>query len=143
VPLGKVIAVLVEEEGDVPAFASYSGESNSAAPSEPAQAQQEAPTQAAPTPTSAGASQPVSQSGDRQFASPFAKKLATEGSLDIGTVQGTGPNGRVIAADVKDALSKPRAAPAQATPAAAAPSQAAPQAVSDLPPSMFTDIENS
>ena len=78
----------------------------------------------APTPTPA-------TSGDRIVASPLAKRIAEQKGIDLSTVTGSGPNGRIVKADVESA--KPGAAPA----AAAAPSPtptpaAAPQLGGDL-----------
>ena len=42
----------------------------------------------------------VSSSGDRIFASPLAKKLASEQGIDLSKVKGTGNNGRIIKADI-------------------------------------------
>ena len=54
-------------------------------------------------------------SGSRVFASPLARHLAAETGLDVATLKGSGPNGRVIRADVEAAgkASKPADAPAQ------------------------------
>jgi len=43
---------------------------------------------------------------DRIIASPRAKKIAAEHDLDIETVQGSGPSGRIVVADVEAALSR-------------------------------------
>jgi pyruvate dehydrogenase E2 component (dihydrolipoamide acetyltransferase) len=40
------------------------------------------------------------------FASPYAKKLAKEKNLDLGTVKGSGPHGRIVSEDLKAAQSK-------------------------------------
>lgn len=71
------------------------------------------------------------------FVSPLAKKLAGDADLPLAGIQGTGPNHRIIAADVKEALSQPRAAApvAQVVPAKAAPAKAV--VPSDLPASAF------
>ena len=42
--------------------------------------------------------------GSRVFASPLAKRIASENSIDISKVAGTGPNGRVVKADVEKAI---------------------------------------
>ncbi len=59
----------------------------------------------------------------RVFASPLARRLAEEAGLHIEDIRGTGPNGRVVRADVERAASRmgpvAKAAPAQAAPAAA------------------------
>ena len=67
-----------------------------------------------PTPVAAPAA-----SGDRIVASPLAKRIAEQKGLDLSTIKGSGPNGRIVKADVEDAT--PGAAPAkEATPAPAA-----------------------
>ena len=38
------------------------------------------------------------------FASPLAKKVATEGGVDLSNVSGSGPSGRIVKADVEEAL---------------------------------------
>ncbi|MSO75707.1 MAG: biotin/lipoyl-binding protein [Alphaproteobacteria bacterium] len=71
------------------------------------------------------------RTGGRLFVSPLARRLASEAGIDLGSVSGSGPGGRIVRADVEAARSVPRvlapAAPA-AAPAArpAAPSPAAP-----------------
>ena len=78
-------------------------------------AQAAEPTAAAPRPQAAAASPAPSQSNDRVKASPLAKRIAVNKGLDLTAVAGTGPNGRIVKADV-DALSgegrSPVAAPA-------------------------------
>jgi pyruvate dehydrogenase E2 component (dihydrolipoamide acetyltransferase) len=77
----------------------------------------------------------------RLIASPLVRKLARENSLDLSRVQGTGPGGRIIRADISGLLSGTPAAPAPATsgpatagaPAAAAP-PAAPLPAAAAPP---------
>jgi len=73
----------------------------------------------APSPAPAA---PKSSDGARIFASPLARRIAGQKGLDLGTIKGTGPRGRIVKADVENA----EAAPAQAAPAtAAAPTAAA------------------
>jgi pyruvate dehydrogenase E2 component (dihydrolipoamide acetyltransferase) len=43
------------------------------------------------------------QAGDRVKASPLAKKLAADSGVDLGRVQGSGPGGRIVRADVEAA----------------------------------------
>lgn len=59
----------------------------------------------------------------RRFISPNARRVAAELSVDIATVQGTGPGGRVVSEDVEAAAARQPApsAPAPARPVAAAP----------------------
>ncbi|MEU6266999.1 dihydrolipoamide acetyltransferase family protein, partial [Saccharopolyspora shandongensis] len=81
------------------------------APAEPA---------AAPAPAPAAPAAPAEQ-GAKPKASPLAKAVAKEKGVDLSTVQGTGPGGRIIRADIEAVAS---AAPAAAAPAAAAPAAA-------------------
>ena len=78
----------------------------------------------------------------RAIASPLARRIAAQKGLDLSSLTGSGPNGRIVKADVENA--KPGAAPAKAAapaaqpaaevPAAAAPAPAAkPAAVPDIP----------
>jgi pyruvate dehydrogenase E2 component (dihydrolipoamide acetyltransferase) len=54
-------------------------------------------------------------SGDRIFASPLAKRIAANARIDLAAIKGSGPNGRVVKADVENAFSggvtRPVAAP--------------------------------
>jgi pyruvate dehydrogenase E2 component (dihydrolipoamide acetyltransferase) len=86
-----------------PAPAPKGPESSASAPAAkkqtPAQAQKPAP--AAPKPE-AGSRKPVADSG-RLLASPLAKSLAIELGIDLRTIQGSGPGGRIVERDVKAA----------------------------------------
>ena len=42
-------------------------------------------------------------SGERVFASPLARRLARDAGLDINSLKGTGPHGRIVAIDVQNA----------------------------------------
>jgi pyruvate dehydrogenase E2 component (dihydrolipoamide acetyltransferase) len=96
-----------------------------------------APLAAKPTPAiaTAAAAAPASTpftplalaaatSGDRIFVSPLAKRMAGQAGIDLGALRGTGPNGRIVKADVDKALAggavraapAPRAAQTQAGP---------------------------
>ncbi|NLS28725.1 Dihydrolipoyllysine-residue acetyltransferase component of pyruvate dehydrogenase complex [Sphingomonas sp. S2M10] len=116
VKVGTVIAVIAGEGEDV------SSASAAPAPSPtPAPAPAPTPTASAPAPTPtpapAPAAQPAAASGSRVKASPLARRIAADKGVDLAGVTGSGPNGRIVKADVEGA--KPGAAPA-AQPAAAA-----------------------
>ncbi|WP_029014326.1 pyruvate dehydrogenase complex dihydrolipoamide acetyltransferase [Niveispirillum irakense] len=117
------IAVILEEGEDASAIgAPKAAPKAEAAPAPKAEA-------AAPTAAPAPAAKPASAAtGDRVFASPLARRLASQGGLDLKAVAGTGPNGRIVKADVEAAL-KGGAPKAAAAPAAAAPQAAAPAPV--------------
>ena len=78
-----------------------------------------------------GGEAPSKHEGDRVKASPLARRIAADKGLDLSSLTGTGPGGRIVKADVAEA--KPGAAPApQAVPtlATAPASASAVQAVS-------------
>ncbi|TAN75866.1 MAG: pyruvate dehydrogenase complex dihydrolipoamide acetyltransferase, partial [Magnetospirillum sp.] len=47
---------------------------------------------------------PAVHSGDRVFASPLAKRIAKDGNVDLKSVKGSGPHGRIVKADVEAAI---------------------------------------
>ena len=77
---------------------------------------------ASPTSSASPTSAPVSsvQHQGRQFASPNARRVAEELGIDINTVIGTGPDGRVVSEDVEEAHKNPQALRVVAVSAAAA-----------------------
>ncbi|OYX50680.1 MAG: pyruvate dehydrogenase complex dihydrolipoamide acetyltransferase [Sphingomonas sp. 32-66-10] len=120
VKVGTVIAVLAGEGEDAASVSAPKAEAPKA----------EAPkAEAAPAPAPAPAAAPKAD-GDRVKASPLARRIAAEKGVDLSGVAGSGPNGRIVKADVADA--KPGAAPApkaaEAPAAAAAPTASAPAA---------------
>jgi pyruvate dehydrogenase E2 component (dihydrolipoamide acetyltransferase) len=138
---GVVEAILVEagtENVKVNALiAKLAGEGESPAPAPVATPAAEAPKAAAQPAAAAVATAPapVAADGSRVFASPLARRLAQAAGLDLKTVKGSGPHGRVVKADVENAAKGgPVAAPAaKAAPAAAAaPAPAAPRQVLSL-----------
>ncbi|KAJ2721677.1 pyruvate dehydrogenase complex dihydrolipoamide acetyltransferase component (E2) [Coemansia sp. Benny D115] len=132
------VAIIVENEADVAAFADFSldqakSESPKAAEAAPAEA---APAEAAPAEAAApaAASTPApaapapaassASSGERIFASPLAKTLAKEKNIDLAQVTGSGPRGRIVKADIEKFVAS-GAAKAAAAPASAAAAPAA------------------
>eukprot|EP00850_Spirogloea_muscicola_P020889 SM000229S07525 [mRNA] locus=s229:169818:172710:- [translate_table: standard] len=137
-PVGSAIAIVAETEDEVPeakARASKGGGSAAAAvqtapppPPPPPPPASEAssppppnpsvvsptPTPTAPPPPPIESSHPAGTSG-RIVATPYAKKLAKQYKVDLATIVGTGPMGRIVAADVESASGRaPAAAPAPA-----------------------------
>ncbi len=117
VKVGAVIATLAGDDEDAAAPAPAAKAAAPAAKAEPAPAPVAAPT---PAPVSAA---PKATAGDRVVASPLAKRIASQLGVDLAKVTGTGPNGRIVKADVEGATGG-AAAPAP-VPAVAAPSAAA------------------
>ena len=108
-----------------------------AAPEEAAAPDTPAPATASPQHVDVGAAPAANGAGGRRFTSPSARRLARELGVDIATVSGTGPKGRVVNADVRaaaEAAPAPAAQPAAAQPAAAPAAPAsAPAAVAAAP----------
>ena len=75
-------------------------------------------TPAAPTasaPVAAAVPPATAKAGDRIKASPLARRLAEEKGIDLATIQGTGPDGRIEKDDVLKAATTKVAAPAPAS----------------------------
>ena len=137
VKVNAVIAVLLEEgetevaKAAAPAAAPPAAPAAAPAPAaaKPAASPSAAAPASAPAPAAAAAPAATASGGARIFASPLAKRIAAEKGINLATLKGSGPNGRIVKADVENA--KPGAAPA-AAPAprpAAAPAPSAGQPV--------------
>ena len=59
---------------------------------------------------------PARHEGERILASPLARRLAEQGGIDLSGLKGSGPNGRIVKADVEAAGKAPRAAQQQQAP---------------------------
>eukprot|EP01136_Pigoraptor_vietnamica_P004735 Opistho-1_new@35396 len=118
VKVNDVIAVLVEEGEDASAVSA----APAAKPAPAAAAPAAAPAKAEAAPA---AKQPASapKSGGRIVASPLAKRVAEQQGIDLANVTGSGPNGRIVMADLSGAP-KGAAKPAPAAAAAKAPASA-------------------
>ena len=78
--------------------------------SEPASGEMAKPAET-PAPAQPSASAPIGQpDGARVFASPLARRIASQNNVDIQSLSGTGPHGRIIKADVEAALASPQPA---------------------------------
>jgi pyruvate dehydrogenase E2 component (dihydrolipoamide acetyltransferase) len=135
-PLGQTIAVIGEPNEDIAALVSEAPAAPGPAtpakeepkPQEPAQPQVQeqpaAPQQPQPQAKAAAASaQPSSRVDGRQpqaatadsgrlIVSPLAARMAAEAGIDLRSLQGSGPGGRIIKKDIEAAISQPKAAPA-------------------------------
>ncbi|MEG4421674.1 dihydrolipoamide acetyltransferase family protein [Microcoleus sp. LAD1_D5] len=123
-PVGAAIALVAETEAEI-ATAQQQG---AAAPSAAAAPAPSPAPVSAPT-ASAGLQQNVSRQNGRSVVSPRARKLAKEFKVDLNSLKGSGPNGRIVAEDVEAAVGKAQPAPVQqpvTVPAAPAPAPAAP-----------------
>ena len=137
-PLGQTIAVIGEPNEDIAALLA---EAPAAAPKQeqakqeqakqeqvqeqpapppqpqPAQAKAAAAGSAQPASTVANGRQPQAAASDsgRMIVSPLAARMAAEAGIDLRSLQGSGPGGRIIKKDIEAAISQPKAAPAQPT----------------------------
>ena len=122
VKVNAVIAVLAEEGEDA-----SSVEVTPSTPAETPKVEEEAKPAEVARPAVVEVAQPVPEKapasdGSRIFASPLARRIAEQNGVDLSTITGSGPHGRIIKADVegKTGATKPAAADTTA-PAAAAP----------------------
>jgi len=155
VAVGAVIAILAEEGEDA---ASIEAPAKSDTPKPAAKESEAKPDATDPNKTGSEAA-PAARSdveaedhgkpaaptgggsdGARVKASPLARRIAADKGVDLAAVSGSGPNGRIVKADVEQATPGAAAPKADATPAAAAPAAAAitaapakPATVPDIP----------
>jgi len=134
VKVGTVIAMLAEEgedldeaaaaapdgDGEVPepTSADAGSDKESAVPAKVGAANEAAQQKA--TPASAGVTNgakapaaPKDDSGERIIASPLARRIAQQKGIDLASVTGSGPRGRIVKADVEGAETGKAAAPAK------------------------------
>ncbi|PUZ70656.1 hypothetical protein GQ55_2G251200 [Panicum hallii var. hallii] len=123
-PVGAPIALLAESEEEV-ALAQARAQALSQGPSrEPHPPHAVAAAAPAPPPPA-----PVAAPATKGIATPYAKKLAKQRRVDIAAVVGTGPHGRVTAADIQAAAGinpKPKVAPPPPPPQPAPPAAVRP-----------------
>ncbi|QQV76051.1 pyruvate dehydrogenase complex dihydrolipoamide acetyltransferase [Sphingomonas aliaeris] len=144
VKVGTVIATLLEEgesADTAPKADAPKADAPKAEPApEPAKSEDTAKP-ASPAPKSAAPTASTAASGDRIKASPLARRIAAEQSIDLSTLTGSGPNGRIVKADLEGATAGSASAPtaqaqasAPSTAPQAAPAAAAkPAAIPDIP----------
>jgi pyruvate dehydrogenase E2 component (dihydrolipoamide acetyltransferase) len=99
------------------------GETGAGQPATPAPPSPPAPP--APAPEAAAPPQPKHEAGDRVKASPLARRLAEQRGIDLAALRGSGPDGRIVKADVDGAQPGKAATPAAPAQPAAAPAPAA------------------
>ena len=123
VAVNAVIALLAEEgeslsEADIAAASAMSDSAADASPSAPHAAAPEAlatpAAPATPAPSQIQAPQQQQASGNRIFATPLASRIASERGIELSSLTGTGPHGRILKADVEEAQqTSPQTASAQ------------------------------
>jgi pyruvate dehydrogenase E2 component (dihydrolipoamide acetyltransferase) len=130
-PLGQLIAIIAEPNEDI---ASLLSEAPAAGPAKQEQAKQEqakqeqekpaeqpapqpqakaAAASAAPAPRPVDNGQPRAASADsgRMIVSPLAARMAAEAGIDLRSLQGSGPGGRIVKRDIEAAISQPKPEP--------------------------------
>ena len=110
VKVNQILAVLLEDGEDASALESAVADAaNAPAPN----AETSVPTAAKTAPAAATEPAKVApqRDGTRIFASPLARRLAANAGLDLGSLRGSGPRGRIVKADVEAAAALPATTP--------------------------------
>ncbi|HEX4615752.1 MAG TPA: pyruvate dehydrogenase complex dihydrolipoamide acetyltransferase [Stellaceae bacterium] len=128
IKVNQPIALLLGEGEDTAALENFSAPSPKTAPTAPPE---QAPAHAQPGPEAQAQTAPTRGNG-RIFASPLARRMAQQAGLDLAAITGSGPQGRVVKADIEAALSAERAAPVPTPARPAAQPQPAPLAAPAL-----------
>ncbi|MFM7526904.1 MAG: dihydrolipoamide acetyltransferase family protein, partial [Nodosilinea sp.] len=102
-PVGEAIALLAETEAEIAAAQQQAAGKASSAPAASVPAP-ETPSQPSPAAEQNGGSAPRS---GRVVISPRARKLAKDLKVDLASLQGSGPHGRIVAQDVERAAGQP------------------------------------
>ena len=134
VKVNEPIAVLAGEGEDAAAPAPKAPPAQAPAAQAPVAAP--APAAAAmPAPKANGHDPASSHAGERIFASPLARRMAKQANIDLSSIKGSGPNGRIIRADIeaRQAPGTPQPAPVEAQ-AGAREAEAAPPPVQQAKP---------
>jgi pyruvate dehydrogenase E2 component (dihydrolipoamide acetyltransferase) len=138
-PLGQLIAVIGEPDEDISAM--LQGVATSEKPAQPEAKAQEVPAAATPTAAPSPATQtapepgkssapaaggngaspaPTATSSERLIVSPLAARMAAEAGVDLRSLTGSGPGGRIVKRDIEAAMSKGQAPAIAAAPATGA-----------------------
>ena len=138
VKVGAVIALLEGEGEEAAPPAAKKEEAPAPAdhgkPADAAVAREEKPAAPAPAPAATPAPAAARHDGDRVKASPLARRIAADKGVDLSGVSGSGPNGRIVKADVEKAQPGAAAPAASAAAPAEAPAAAPkPAQVPDIP----------
>jgi pyruvate dehydrogenase E2 component (dihydrolipoamide acetyltransferase) len=125
VAVNAVIAILTETAGEKLEAAPKAAPTDTSVET-PKQAPKETPTTVEKTAAPAPAANGPDDHEERIFASPLAKRMAKQAGIDLATLKGTGPNGRIVKADIEAGAGKAPAPKMEAAPAAAKPAAPAP-----------------
>ena len=129
VKVNAVIAFLLEDGESASDMSTAAVEAPAAAPTTAPVAESAAPAAVAPTPAPAAS---AAKDGNRVFASPLARRIAADKGVDLTTMTGSGPRGRIVKADVEGASAAPAAVSAPAPTTVAMPASASADAVAKM-----------
>lgn len=148
-PLGQVIAIIGEPDEDISGIANAAASPTKAAAApqpetqqpeqqvetQPATAEVSSPAQQAASPkpvaktadggsaagngAQSGAQARPSSTSERLIVSPLAARMAAEAGVDLRSLSGSGPGGRIVKRDIEAAMSQGQTAAAESKPAAA------------------------
>lgn len=137
------IAVLLEDGESADTIQVGSPTNSNQKVATPAAASAPAPQAAAPATSQASAA--PQKSGDRVFASPLARRIAEQKGIDLSKVQGSGPHGRIVKADLDKAPMGAASSPAASAPPKSAPVASGPnaKALSTAYGMEFTELPNN
>jgi pyruvate dehydrogenase E2 component (dihydrolipoamide acetyltransferase) len=96
------IAILLEDGEDKSALENLSSKKSND-DKKPAETKKETPKVAKAPAIERTLDAPQSNSGDRIFATPLARRIAADKGIDLTSVKGTGPRGRIVRADLESA----------------------------------------
>lgn len=123
VKLGGIIAIIGDEGEDISSLLNGGGSSKTKTKESPKKEEKSSEKEKEFDPLfgelegdTEGEKQDTSAEGDRVKASPLARKMAQEQGIDLAKVKGTGPNGRVVKADIEGFESGKQAPKAEAKP---------------------------
>ncbi|MCP2670323.1 pyruvate dehydrogenase complex dihydrolipoamide acetyltransferase [Maricaulaceae bacterium EIL42A08] len=118
VKVNAVIALLLEEGEDASSLEGYEAGGAKGAPKAPVTPEPAKPEggafqsseKSAPDQSSAASAKSATSEGGRIKASPLARRLAADAGLDLASIEGSGPYGRIVKRDIEAAKDKPASA---------------------------------
>jgi len=116
-PLGQLIGIIGEPDEDISALLSEAPAKAPATTAQPAPAESEPAQPAERPPAETPAEKPAAATagngaGGRLIVSPLAARMAAEAGIDLRSLQGSGPGGRIIKKDIESAMSQQQPSPA-------------------------------
>ncbi|WP_281967068.1 pyruvate dehydrogenase complex dihydrolipoamide acetyltransferase [Roseovarius nanhaiticus] len=136
VKVNTAIAVLLEEGETADDIKEGGSAPAKEEPKEAPKSEDKAPSEnSAPAEAAEAPAAPKNADGERIFASPLARRIAADNGLDLSQIDGSGPHGRIVKADVENATAKP----AKKADAAEADAVGAPAATKPAPAGQSAD----